>query len=136
MSQRAYELRNVFRTCGVMEADPVSNYLKANVQPYTVIVNTPSTIFPIRKKVEELRRLQRENVIVPMEDSSEWCAPIVPVIKKNDEVRIAVDYKHLTTAVKRQQHMLPNPESLAPKLAGAAMFSSECCWGLLPNSTR
>ena len=59
-----------------------------------------------------------------MEDPSEWCAPMVPVIKKNGKVRITVDYKHLNKAVKRQQHMLPNLEDLAPKLAGATMFSS------------
>ena len=35
--QRADELKNVFGTCGVMETDPVSIHLKADVQPYAVM---------------------------------------------------------------------------------------------------
>jgi len=59
-----------------------------------------------------------------MKDPSEWCAPMVPVMKKNGDVRITVDYKQLNKAVKRQQHMIPNLEDFAPKLAGSKILSS------------
>ena len=42
----------------------------------------------------------------------------------NEEKWQSENYKQLNKAVKRQQHMLPNLEDLAPKLAGSTVFVS------------
>ena len=48
---------------------------------------------------------------------------MVPVEKKNKEV-VCVDLKRLNKAVKRERYILPTLEDIAPKLAGAKIFST------------
>lgn len=69
-------------------------------------------------------------VIEPVTEPSDWCSPMHPVLKKHGKVRITVDYKKLNQSVKRQQHMLPNLEDVAPRMAGSTVFSSlDACSG-------
>jgi len=50
---------------------------------------------------------------------------MVPVEKKNKEqVRVCVDLKRLNKAVKRERYILPTLEDIAPKQAGAKVFST------------
>ncbi len=92
--QRVEEL-NVFGTCGLMRTDPVAIHVKEDAKPYA-IMTACRVPFPIGSKVEEeLKRLQKNGVVVPVEGPSDWCAPMVPVMKKNGKVRITVDYKPL-----------------------------------------
>ena len=116
-----------FEDCGLMKTEPVTIHLKGGAVPYAV--NTARRIaFPLMKKVEEeLKRLQGHNVIIPVTESSEWCAPICLVLKKNGSVRITVDYKRSNQNVKHQQYMLPNLDDVAPKLAGSQVFSALAC---------
>ena len=47
--------------------------------------------FPLLTKVEaELNRLETEGIIEKVEKPTNWCAPIVPALKKNGNVRICV----------------------------------------------
>ena len=81
-------------------------------------------LFPLMPKVEaELQRMERKGIIVKVTEPTDWCAPIVPVIKKNGDVRICVDLKKLNKAVKREHFMLPNLDDISPKLCGATVFS-------------
>ena len=57
-------------------------------------------------------------------EPTDWCAPVVPVLKNNGKVRICVDLKKLNEAVKRERFMLPTLEDVAPKLSGAKVFST------------
>lgn len=59
-----------------------------------------------------------------VKEPTDWCAPMVPVVKPNGKVRICVDFKRLNSAVKRPYCMLPNLDDIAPKLAGATVFST------------
>ena len=63
-------------------------------------------------------------IIEEVMDPTDWCAPMVPVEKKNKEVRLCIDLKRLNKAVKRERHILPKLEDIAPKLAGAKIFST------------
>jgi hypothetical protein len=47
---------------------------------------------------------------------------MVPVLKKNGNVRICVDLKKLNEAMKREHFMLPNLD-ISPKLAVSSLFS-------------
>lgn len=79
-------------------------------------------------------------IIREVTEPTEWCAPMVPVDKKNGKIRICVDLKQLNKAVKREKFMLPTLEDIAPKLSGASVFStldaSSGFWQILldPNS--
>ncbi|CAB4027684.1 Retrovirus-related Pol poly from transposon, partial [Paramuricea clavata] len=88
-------------------------------------VSTPRRIpFPLLPLVEaELKRMKDEGIIEEVTEPTEWCAPIVPVPKKNGQVRICVDMKKLNEAVKRERYVLPSLDDIAPSLHGSEVFS-------------
>ena len=118
-------LSDVFGDIGLLMCDPVKIELKTDCEPYSL--TTPRRIpFPLLPKVEaELRRMLALGIIEEVTEPSDWCAPMVPVEKKNKEqVRVCVDLKRLNKAVKRERYILPTLEDIAPKLVGAKVFST------------
>ena len=67
-------------------------------------------------KVEaELNRLETEGIIKKqVEKPTDWCAPMVSLLKKNVNVRICVDLKKVNEAVKREHFMLSNLDDISP----------------------
>lgn len=109
---------------GLMKTKPVSIQLKEGAEPFCLHTarNVP---LPLMEKVkDELKRMEDNGVIRPMTEPSEWCAPMVPVLKPSGQVRICVDLQVLNKAVKREHLTLPTLEDIAPKLAGSTVFSS------------
>ena len=53
----------------------------------------------------DLNNMVESGVIRPVAKSTDWCAAMVPVIKKNGAMRICVDLKQLNTAVRREHHI-------------------------------
>lgn len=97
-------------------------YIDPNCEP---VCCKPRVVpFALRAKVEEeLARLQAEGVIVPVE-FSEWAAPIVPILKKNGEIRICGDYKiTVNKAARVDKYPIPNVEDLFSKLSGGSHYS-------------
>ena len=80
--------------------------------------------YALKAKVElELDRLQRENIISPV-DFSEWAAPIVPVVKQDGSVRICLDYKGTVNQVsKLDNYPIPKTEDLLATLGGGNKFT-------------
>ncbi|KAI2646921.1 hypothetical protein H4Q32_027367 [Labeo rohita] len=68
--------------------------------------------------------MESMGIIEKVVDPTEWCAPMVPVIKKNGNIRICVDLKRLNENVKREKFILPTLDDLLPKLAKSTVFSS------------
>ncbi|XP_048756258.2 uncharacterized protein LOC125667020 [Ostrea edulis] len=113
----------VFGSFGLVKCDPVKITLKRDYKPYC-LTTARRVAFPLLTKVAaELRRLESEGIIEKVEKPTDWCSPMVPVVKKNGNVRICVDLKRLNDAVKREHYMLPNLDDIAPKLTGAQYFS-------------
>jgi hypothetical protein len=114
----------VFGSTGLLNTEPVKLELKENAKPYCV--TTARRIpFPLQSKVkEELDKLERDGVIKKVTQPTDFCAPLVPVKKKNNKIRICVDFKKLNQSLKRPHLMLPNLEDIAPKLSGATVFST------------
>ena len=74
---------------------------------------------------QELNRLESMGVIKKVR-YSEWAAPIVPVVKPDNSIRVFGDYKVTVTSVLEvDQHPLPNPEELfvTPSGGGGEKFS-------------
>ena len=72
----------------------------------------------------ELNNTVESDVIRSVTEPTYWCAAMVPVIKNTGAVHICVDFKQLNTAVRREHHMLPSLEDIAPKVAKSKVFSS------------
>ena len=72
---------------------------------------------------QELDRLEGMGVIEKVR-YSEWAAPIVPVVKPDNSIRVCGDYKITVNSVLEvDQHPLPNPEELFVALSGGVKFS-------------
>ena len=71
----------------------------------------------------ELERLVREGIISPVE-SSEWAAPIVPVVKSDGSVRVCGDYKVTVNQFsKLDNYPIPKTEDLLATLGGSQTFT-------------
>lgn len=121
-SQQTYF--DVFGNIGLLNCEPVKIELRPDTEPYSIV--TPRRIpFPILPQVEEeLKRMQSLGIIEEVKEATDWCAPMVPVIKKNKKPQICVDLTKLNKAVKRERFILPTLEDIAPKLSGATVFST------------
>ena len=77
----------------------------------------------IRKKVEaELERMVATSVIKPV-CFSEWASPIVPVLKRNGQVRICGDFKQTVNPVLQiDKYPIPNIDDLYSKVSGGRYF--------------
>lgn len=89
-----------------------------------VFVKARSLPLALRAPVErELGRLQREGVIYKVE-RSDYGTPIVPVIKKNGDIRICGDYKvTINPFLKDFHYPLPRIEDIFANLAGGQKYS-------------
>jgi transposase InsO family protein len=122
--KRIEEVHGAFGEHGTLKTEPVRIQLKDNATPYAVQTARRVPI-PLTSKVrEELRRMEEYGIIEEVTQPTDWCAPMVPVLKKNGKVRICVDLKKLNEQVKRERFILPTPEEITAELCGATVFSS------------
>ena len=110
-----------------MKTDPVTIELETNAQPYAL--NCPRRIpIPLMPKVKaEINRLLLLGVIEEVTDPTPWCAPMVPVLKRNGTVRLCVDLKKLNKSVKRERYMMPTFEDVTSRLSGKKFFTTLDC---------
>ncbi|KAK7102680.1 hypothetical protein V1264_020867 [Littorina saxatilis] len=115
---------DVFGKTGLLKTEPVKINMKPGTQPYCV-TTARRVPFPLQKKVKaELERMQAAGIIKEVKETTDWCAPMVPVVKPNGSVRICVDFKRLNEGVKRPHCMLPNLDDIAPKMVGSKFFTT------------
>ena len=109
---------------GTLKDDPVKIVLKENVQSYSVstVRRVPIPLMPKVKAV--LERMECEGIISSVSEPTEWCAPMVPVIKKSGDVRICVDLKHLNESIVPPKFVIPTKEDILSELSDGTVFSS------------
>ncbi len=113
---------SLFKGLGKMKTS-YSIRLKEEATPYAVPYPRRISL-PLMPRVKaELERLCELDVITPVTEPTVWCAPVVVVPKKNDQVRICVDLTKLNEAVLRERHMLPSVDHSLGQIAGAKYFS-------------
>ena len=114
---------SIFQGLGLMKCEPVNIVLNENVVPYNL--TTPQRVSqPLTPKVEaEIQKMLKEGVILPVEKETDWCSPLVPVLKPNGKVRPCVDFKKLNKAIKRPRFILPTPEAIYSQLRGSKIFT-------------
>lgn len=85
----------------------------------------PRTVpFALKGAVEqELARMEEKGILKNV-SHSEWATPVVPVPKKDGQIRICGDYKATVNQdIDIDQHPLPRPEDLFATLAGGKFFT-------------
>ncbi|KAA8578257.1 hypothetical protein FQN60_018737, partial [Etheostoma spectabile] len=122
--KRVEEVHKAFGEHGILKTEPVKILLRDNAEPYTVHTARRVPLPLLQKVKEELKRMEENEVIEPVTEPTDWCAPMVPVPRKNGKVRICVDLKRLNEAVRRERYVLPTAEEITAKLSGATMFTS------------
>ena len=104
----------------VMEGERFHIALTPNAKPFCV--NTPRAIpFAYREKLKaEIDLLVSQNVIAPVTEPTEWCAPIVVTPKKGtDKIRMCVDLSHLNKYVLRERYQSPTPAQAVANIAAS-----------------
>jgi len=71
--------------------------------------------------LEELTKLRDGAIIKPIRHSS-WISNLVPVKKKNGDIRLCVDFRNLNKSSLKDNYPLPNMEALQ-KVTGCEMLS-------------
>jgi len=77
-------------------------------------------LLPIIEK--EVKKLLDAKIIVPLRYSS-WVANLVPVRKKNGEVRICVDFQNLNRSCLKDNYSLPKIDQILQRVVGAHRIS-------------
>ena len=97
----------------ILDPQATPRFCKARPVPYA-----------LKTKVEEeLDRLTAEGIIEPRQ-FADWAAPIVPVLKRDQTVRICGDFKQtINQASKLDKYPIPRIEDLFAGLAGGTYYS-------------
>lgn len=71
----------------------------------------------------EINRLVSDGVLRPVE-TSDWGTPIVPILKKNGEIRICADYRTtINQHLVDNKYVLPNIDDIFAALCGGKYFT-------------
>jgi ribonuclease HI len=71
---------------------------------------------------KEIRKLLDARIIIPLR-YSEWIANLVPVRKKNGEIRLCVDFRNLNKCSRKDNYPLPKMEHMLQKVSGSKVMS-------------
>ena len=103
-----------------MEGELFKISLMENAQPFSV--KAPRAVpFAYREKLQqELDSLQQQDIIAPVVQPTEWCAPIVVAPKKGtDDIRLCVDLSKLNRYVRRERYQSPTPAEAVADIAAS-----------------
>ncbi|XP_011699197.1 PREDICTED: uncharacterized protein K02A2.6-like [Wasmannia auropunctata] len=96
--------------------------LKENAKP--IFIKSRTVPFKLKEKVEvELENMVKAGILEKIE-SSKWATPIVPVLKKNGQIRICGDFSvTVNPLLVVDEHPLPTIDELFASMAGGRIFS-------------
>jgi hypothetical protein len=71
---------------------------------------------------KEAKNLLDANIIIPLR-YSEWVANLVPIRKKNGEIRLCVNFRNLNRSSKKDNYPFPKMENILQRVTGAYRMS-------------
>ena len=92
---------SVFKGLGKLEGEYTIK-LQDNVKPFAI--TTPRQVpIPLLNPVKkELDRMEEMGIISTIQEPTDWCAGMVPVQKKNGQIRICVNLTQINESVMRE----------------------------------
>jgi hypothetical protein len=95
--------------------------LKGEAKPFRQKLRQINPMLPPIME-REVKKLLQAQIIVPLR-YSEWVANLVPVRKKNGEIRLFVDFRNLNRSSLKDNYPLPNMEHILQRVTGASRMS-------------
>lgn len=122
------EYKNTFTQLGDVKSSEYTIELVEDSVPFAFPARRlpPTLMKPVKC---ELDKLVSNDIIEPVQESSDWCAPMTVAFKKNGDIRLCIDCRYLNKYVKRQNFQLPTIEEIRAKVAGSKYFSVIDCKG-------
>ena len=71
---------------------------------------------------EELMKLRDVGIIKPIRHSS-WVSNLVPIRKKNGDIRLYVDFRNLNISSLKDNYFLPNMEAMLQRVTSYKLMS-------------
>jgi len=95
--------------------------LKPGIKPYKQKMRqiNPLLLPSIEK---EIIKLLQSKLIVPIR-YSEWVANLLPVKKKNGEIRLCIDFQNLSQASMKDNYPLPKMYHILQNVIGSSILS-------------
>jgi hypothetical protein len=93
-----------------MKGESFKIHLEPNATAFSV--SSPRRIpLPLMDRLkDELQELQKQGIIRPVTEPTQWCAPIVIAPKKDPaQIRLCVDFRHLNKHICRERYQSPTP---------------------------
>ena len=97
------------------------------VEPKAVPVIIPPRRIPAALKdklKEELKNLEEQKIISPVDQPTPWVNSVVVTTKKSGALRICVNPRPLNKALKRETYPMPILDEILPELSKAKVFST------------
>lgn len=116
------EFPEVFRGLGCVNR-PYKMVLREGFQPMV----QPARRVPIALREPlraELNRLVEAGIVRRVQEPTDWVSGLVIAHKKNGQLRVCLDPRHVNASLKRERFTLPKREEIQAKLAGATYFST------------
>jgi hypothetical protein len=112
-----YEDLRTYDTCIIEHKIP----LKEDAKPFKQKLKQINPILiPIMEK--EVKKLLDAQIIIPLR-FSEWVANLVPISKKNGEIRLCVDFINLNRRSKKDNYPLSKMEHILQRVTGSSRMS-------------
>ena len=102
---------------------PYSIKLQPNSSPYAIHAPRRIPIPLMDKVISKLDDMVKIGVIEPVDEATEWCAPLVVVPKPNGDILLCVDLSILNQSVQREFHPMPVVEHILGQLGSTKIFS-------------
>ena len=81
---------------------------------------------------DEINGLVKSGVIEPVDEPTDWCAPMVVVPKPNGNVRLCVDLTKLNEGVRRELYVMKKVDS-REYIKWNCVFQARCEFWLSPS---
>lgn len=121
-----YEVAEPFRDvfCGLGKLGNFTYHMKLKSPARGVVRPARKVPLALQEKVKaELDKMKSDGVIREVTDPTEWCSPMVTVVKK-DKVRICMDPTDLNKALLREEYPMPTIEEVLSKIHSAKFFTT------------